>query len=49
MDVILTNDTLAQTTSNVANTVKKTNSAQGGKFEFIKGCWYIAKKLFLLG
>lgn len=49
MEVILTNDSIAQVDQNTVVTPEKSIFNKGGKFEFIKGCWFIAKKLFLLG
>lgn len=48
MEVILTKDSLAQATPNNTATIQNSSVQKGNKFEFIKGCWFITKKLFSL-
>lgn len=46
MDVILTKDAVAQATPSRAIQKEATANIKADKFEFIKGCWFITKKLF---
>ncbi len=49
MEVILTNDSLAQAAPTATKTIHKETTGKESKFEFIKGCWFIFKKLLLIG
>ncbi len=48
MEVTLSNDSLVKSTPIATKSAVRSHSNKQEKFEFLKGCWFIIKKLFSL-